>query len=288
MKKMIDIREWKEEAQDDIEVNSIGTDFFLFDDSIITPQYSYPFKVDMVVGIICIEGESRGKINLRPYATYSPGFAVILPGQIIEYEYISADFKALVVAISPTFTESLHIAHGLTLFFSVREQPFVTLTQEESDAMRAHYAIMQRAVSKKENPYRAEAVKSLIEAFFYSMGHQFHKTPSNTTKNKAEILLDTFFKHLQADFRNQRSINYYAKKIGVTPKYLSKVVKEVSSKSGNDWINSYVILEAKALLKSSDKTIQQISNELNFPSQSFFGKYFKRHTGISPKEYRNN
>ena len=71
-----------------------------------------------------------------------------------------------------------------------------------------------------------------------------------------------------------------------TPKHLSEVIKRVSQKSANSLIDGYVCLEARALLKSTDMTIQQISDELNFPSQSYFGKYFKRLTGISPKEYR--
>ena len=83
-------------------------------------------------------------------------------------------------------------------------------------------------------------------------------------------------------------MEFYADKMCLTPKYLSKVIKEKSSKSASEWIDNYVTLEARALLKSTNMTIRQISDELNFPSQSFFGKYFKRHQGMSPKEYRKN
>ena len=72
----------------------------------------------------------------------------------------------------------------------------------------------------------------------------------------------------------------------MNPKYLSTVIKEISGKSAFEWINNYVILEAKSMLKSTGKTIQQISDELNFANQSFFGKYFKQHVGIPPSEYR--
>jgi len=69
---------------------------------------------------------------------------------------------------------------------------------------------------------------------------------------------------------------------------MSRTLRETSGKSANDLIYEHVTLEAKALLKSTSMTIQQISDELNFPSQSFFGKYFKRVTGMSPKEYKYN
>ncbi len=69
---------------------------------------------------------------------------------------------------------------------------------------------------------------------------------------------------------------------------MSTIIKQTSGKTAGDWIDDYILLEAKALLKSTNMTIQQISDELNFPSQSFFGKYFKRLTGVSPKEYRKS
>jgi AraC-like DNA-binding protein len=82
-------------------------------------------------------------------------------------------------------------------------------------------------------------------------------------------------------------LDFYADKLHITPKHLSKVLKAVGSKPPNDLIDDHVALEAKALLKSTNKTIQQITDELNFPSQSFFGKYFKRITGMSPREYKS-
>ena len=88
------------------------------------------------------------------------------------------------------------------------------------------------------------------------------------------------------NYKQERSVSFYADKLCVTAKYLSLVVKNVSGKSAGDWIDEYVILEAKALLKSSNMTIQEIADVLNFANQSFFGKYFKHHTGVSPKEYR--
>ncbi len=91
---------------------------------------------------------------------------------------------------------------------------------------------------------------------------------------------------VKAHFRKEREVGFYAAKLKLTPKYLSKLIRDNSNKSVNEWINDYILLEAKALLKSTNMTIQQISDELNFPSQSFFGKYFKRLAGVSPRDYR--
>jgi len=81
-------------------------------------------------------------------------------------------------------------------------------------------------------------------------------------------------------------LEFYANKLCVTSKHLSKVVKATGGKPASDWFDEHVALEAKAFLKSTNMTVEQISEELNFPSQSFFGKYFKRVTGFSPSEYK--
>jgi AraC-like DNA-binding protein len=100
--------------------------------------------------------------------------------------------------------------------------------------------------------------------------------------------VEKFLNLVQTHYREERGLKFYADRLCLTPIHLSRVIKSASHKSANDWIDEHVILEAKALLKSTSMTVQQISEELNFPSQSFFGKYFKRIVGVSPKEYRGN
>ncbi|WP_288736647.1 helix-turn-helix domain-containing protein, partial [uncultured Parabacteroides sp.] len=95
-----------------------------------------------------------------------------------------------------------------------------------------------------------------------------------------------FMQTVLENYKQERSVAFYADKLCVTAKYLSLISKEVSGQPAGNWIDEYVILEAKTLLKSSQMSIQEIADSLNFANQSFFGKYFKHHTGISPKEYR--
>ena len=91
---------------------------------------------------------------------------------------------------------------------------------------------------------------------------------------------------LQRYNKQERNVSFYAKQLNITPKYLSSVVKEVSGKTAARWIDESVILEAKTLLKYSGMSIQEIAYHLNFSTQSFFGKYFKQHTGTSPSRYK--
>ena len=96
-----------------------------------------------------------------------------------------------------------------------------------------------------------------------------------------------FFDELNKNYRQSRSVKFYADKLCVTPGYLATATKHATGKTVSEWISKYVVLEAKALLTRRDMSVQQISYRLNFPNQSFFGKYFKKATGQSPNEYRN-
>jgi AraC-like DNA-binding protein len=88
-------------------------------------------------------------------------------------------------------------------------------------------------------------------------------------------------------YQKEQNVNWYAEKFCLTPKYLSKLIYEASGKYASDWIKDYIIQEAQTLLISSSLTVQQISDKLGFTNQSHFGTYFKRYTGLSPKEYKH-
>jgi AraC-like DNA-binding protein len=89
-------------------------------------------------------------------------------------------------------------------------------------------------------------------------------------------------------FKTEREVGFYADKLCVSSKYLSTLLKQETGMTALDWIERHVVLYAKSCLLSTSMTVQQISDELDFPSQSVFGKYFKRVEGISPKAYRQS
>ena len=146
--------------------------------------------------------------------------------------------------------------------------------------------MLRSAASDVENPYRLQVIENLIRALFYGGISKFHKMESDSVSYKNSIV-ERYIELVQTHYREERIIGFYADKLCITPKYLSKLVKEYTGRSAGEWIENYVILEARAMLQSSDMTIQQIASSLNFPNQSFFGKYFKRATGLSPKQYRH-
>jgi AraC-like DNA-binding protein len=277
---------WQNELESRTEIDSINNDFILFDKPIIISAFDYPFKVDVTTAIICTKGTTRGSVNLKPYTTQAPCLIIVLADQILQHEYFSEDFSGLFIVMSKRFGDSLNLHEQFPLFLSVSDNPCIPLDEESLEAMINYFDMMKRTVRVKDNPRRLEIAKHLTLAFFYGLGAAHHKLVHDEDKSKHELLVESFLEHVQAHYKEQRDMKFYADKFCLTPKHLSKVIKESSGKSASEWIDSYVILEAKALLKSTNMTIQQISDELNFPSQSFFGKYFKRQVGVSPKEYK--
>ena len=146
--------------------------------------------------------------------------------------------------------------------------------------------IVSHCIQDKQNPYRLQVVQHVIMAMFYSSEKIRQANTKEVYRTNADVLSKRFMDLVKDNFRKERQLQFYADALCITPRYLSRVVKECTGSSAADWIERCVVLEARALLKSTNMTIQQISDVLNFPSQTFFGKYFKRRVGLSPKEYR--
>ena len=289
MKNLTNSFNWHEELKN-TQFDAIDKDFILLENPIIAPAFNYPFKVNVTTAVICIQGSMKGSINLVQYDTKGPCLFIVLADQILQHDDFSNDFSGLLIVMSKKFTDNLliNIQERLPLFLSVQSNPSTFLNEEDLESMKAYFYMLQKTVRMKDNPHRTEIVKHLMQAFFYGISYQFHKIPDTTKKSKQEVLVEKFLKYAQANFKAQRELEFYADVLCLTPKYLSKVVKEISGTSATEWIENYVIMESKALLKSTNMTIQQISDKLNFPSQSFFGKYFKRLVGVSPKGYKNS
>jgi len=272
--------------KDKLNKEAIGDDFIIVDDISDVQHFEYPTKIDFAVMNICLKGNLKGAINLKPYSFSENDLFMILPGQIIQYSYKSDDYSGFNIAMSKRFTDNLelNIKDSISIMLHLKENPIIHLSPDEVKYFLDYFNILRQAVRRTLNPNRMEVVRLLIMALFYNF--QQIQGKIIVTKTKRDDLFEAFYELLLANYKESREVGFYADKLCLTPKYLSAVIKDLTGKSAFEWINDYVTLEAKALLKSTNMTIQQISDELNFANQSFFGKYFKRLTGASPKEYR--
>ncbi|MDR1503873.1 MAG: helix-turn-helix domain-containing protein [Prevotella sp.] len=268
-------------------VDMIEDEIYIYETSEInTEDYRFPLKTDYVVCCICLKGELNGKIDMKEYHVQAPCLAISLPGQILEHGSYSGDFKGILIFMSRRFTDGVALLLEHSIFLTVMDTPYLMLTNATLKSILTYCDLVKKVIRMKENPHHLKTIRHLTVAYFYKIGFFLNQAVETTNKSREEMIVERFLQEVRNDFRKERRVGFYAGKLQLSANYLSHVVKKVTGKTADRWIDDYTVLEAKALLKSTDMTIQQIADELNFPSQSFFGKFFKRMTGVAPKYYR--
>ena len=171
------------------------------------------------------------------------------------------------------------------------ERPGILLTDRDYELS---HSLVRYIVSllQSDVAYKREAVLSALSSFFYILlgawASESTVQKSESLSNRSKVIFDKFMRLVMEYHTQYRGVGFYAEKLCLTPKYLSKIIKTASGRSAPEWIDSYVILEAKNLLKHSSTPIKEIVYKLHFPNQSVFYKFFKAHTGMTPTEYRNS
>ena len=255
--------------------------------------FRFPCRIDAFLIGVGTEGETSVSFNLHEFRLKKDSMFIFTPKNILQVNS-QQYFKADVIAISPDFMRRINIdiKNMMPLFLKFVENPTLALTPEESRSMRGMIAQIERETRGPETHFSFDIVSGLIAATIYKVGdimyHYLAEHPEgqNNSHNRAEEYFKQFTHLLGEHFREERSVGFYARQLCITPKYLTTLIKRISGQSVSEWIDNYVILEAKTLLKYSTMSIQEIAYYLNFPNQSFFGSYFKRNTGMSPSQYK--
>lgn len=245
-----------------------------------------PTKLDRALIVVSTSGCCNVKINLIEHEVEAPMLISLMPGQIIEMLGASSNFQAYAIALSKRFIDMVNIPGWQNRYLEIYNNPTLKLDGDQLYVLRIFFTILHRAASNTENPFRLQVIENLIRVFYYGGISSSPNTDSQTPYKNS--IVRRFMELVQEHHQHERLIGFYADKLCITPKYLSKLVKENTGRSAGEWIENHVILEARAMLQSPNMTIQQIATALNFPNQSFFGKYFKRATGMSPKQYRQS
>ena len=244
-----------------------------------------PRKLQRAAIVLCTSGSCRIKINLEEHEIKAPQLVTLMPGQIFELLSDMNDLEGYVISLSKRFIDLINLPGWQHQYMKMYNNPTTDIDQDMLDSLRIFYAILYRAAKNDKNPFRQQIIENLISVFYFGGVSSLNSDAEPNLKYKNHIVAN-FLELVQQHYREERLIQYYAGRLCITPKYLSKLVKDHTGRAATDWIEQHVILEARAMLQSTDLSIQQIATTLNFPNQSFFGKYFKRATGVSPKQYR--
>lgn len=270
---------------------SLGEGLVLTDDVAVGPVYDGPKRINYIIMALCQRGEAHYTIDTRQQSVRQGDLLFVSERHIVDSYQMSPDFKCQCIMVSTEFYHSfvLNVKNVSSLLLFSTKNPVVKLTEAEIQTYGNYYTSIRDKIVA-DHPYRTEVVKAMLLAMFYDMSGviwRVEQRPGNSP-SRAEAIFADFIKLLEANFRSERRVGWYANQLQITPKYMSEVVKLISKRTPNDWIDHYVVLELRVLLKNSTKTIKEITEELHFPNQSFLGKYFKEHVGVSPSEFRRS
>lgn len=273
-----------------INPDKIDEDVFIFDDIRSVSVDDMPVMIEMPIFVLCVQGSASVELNLKEYNVPANSLVTLMPDHILHGYKHSDDFKGLFIAVSNRCVDELipDILTALPAVMTFRTSPVVELTAEEMDMLKKMHSFLWMLVRSDVGIYKKKVVNGMLQSLLYTALSAYKSRSMYTSVKRCrnEEIFFNFFTLLEHNFRDERSVQFYADKLCITPKHLSTVVKSVSGKTAGSWIDGYVILAAKVMLRSSASTVQEVSVALNFPNQSFFGKFFKQHVGVSPREYR--
>ncbi|HJE09286.1 MULTISPECIES: AraC family transcriptional regulator [Rikenellaceae] len=237
---------------------------------------------------ICLEGSADVVIGSQSYRLRKGDMCSVLPRTILYAIRKSEDFKGYACVCTPQFLMSFNIPLGTPLYLFVRDNPCISLGEQECGWLLKMCRLLEEHAARKEHPCGMDISRLLASAVVYEVigiyrkGNVIEQQPfSRKSKYYAE-----FVRLLTANYAQHRSVEFYADRLCITPRYLSAICKELTGMTATESINNHVMVNARILLASTDMSVLQISEELNFPNPSFFSQFFKRHEGVVPKTYR--
>ncbi len=265
-------------------------------DQLTSPFFDQPCRIDAMVFWLCIDGNSVLTCNMKEYEVKQGSFAIFPPNSIVEMRpHNKRPYGGYVMVVDPNYLGEIDLDQRKILGMMTgadRERNILNLTEEEQRQVVNLYELAYSTIGAKSTaPFHEDIIRTLLRLFIYQVCdfvavHHELESVAPSSSSRSEEYFRRFIKELSEHYLERQPVTFYADRLCISSRYLTTIVRRVSGLSVTDWMNRYVITEAKYLLKYSDMSIQEVAYKLNFPNQSFFGKYFKQHLGISPSAYR--
>lgn len=268
----------------------IDDDIMVFDEIGALPLPNEPRRMKCILLALCRHGKVQYSVDTEERMVAANDVIIISEGQVIDNYMLSSDLSGIAILISQNFfIEIVKDIHGISsLFLFSRSHPVFGLRQKEISTLMTYFDLIWNKMNDDEHHFRKDVVRSLIATMIYDLSQVIYRIQQQRSErqSRAESIFTEFIRLVEQNFRHERRVSRYATLMCITPKYLSETVKLVSRRTPNEWIDNYVALEIRVMLKNTTKSIKEIAEEMNFPNQSFLGRFFKEHVGMSPSEYR--
>lgn len=267
---------------------------FIIGDNIYTKDIclDYPFSFEGVVFMQCLEGSEKIKISFREYEIEKDTIVIILPNQIVEKISSSAHYFVKITIFSPDFLTDMPFPKDFDLLGKITRNPVLKISEKDAQNLLRYYSFITETFNNRRHRLFEKVIKGLLFSLLMEIMNLYSENNdiqiNDTNLSRSEEIAAHFISLLKDNYKERKTVTYYANEMFVTPKYLSSTLKKVTGRSISSWIDIAVIIGAKRMLKSTNLSVLQISEELNFPNPSYFGRFFKKKTGVTPKYYREN
>ena len=251
---------------------------------------NYPCRLKAGIFVLCLGGEVEASINLTQFKVEPGSFITILPGSIFQIHKVDGDLQIYFMGFSSDFLSKASASKsGIDMHYIVKENPIYQPKEKALPLLKDYFELLIKTYDICGSQLNRNVINHLFGGILMGVSSMYKDQMTDKANlSKAEQISKNFTQLVMQNYTMQRSVAWYAKRLGITQAHLSTIVKQTTGKTCVEIITSMVIMDAKAQLKSTNLTIHDIAYTLNFTNMSFFGKYFKRHVGMSPQEYRNS
>lgn len=276
-------------------INISGASMMYFnnvDDKLLS-ELMYPCRINAMVILICVSGEVSLSSQMSEY-TIGAGQFFISSASVFQFRSL-ANSECYMLALSSDFLANMNvdIRFVMRMIAQLRANAYITdMSTDKLFEICGLYNSLLTDYTGELSEYKECALRHIFCSTIYRIADPIlargTTVPSMGVKERSSEYFERLMSLLADNYREQRNVEFYADKMNISSKHLSRVIRNYTGKSVHQWIDEFVALEIKNLLKYSNMSIQQISYTLNFPNPSFMGQYFKRITGMTPGEYKKS
>lgn len=248
-----------------------------------------PFIFDGMALGICLRGSATVSINYHIYKLSPQKLITVMPKQLFQNLHFTEDFLIEILFLSSSFLQELPLPKDYDVLKHIYDEPCFQADENiVSDLLELHSLVSK--YSHSNNYYRQQMTEAFIYALILRIASEYRLKASDISirkKSREDFITQRFFTLLSDYYLRERDVAYYADKLCITVKYLTKIIKKVTGRTASEWISISTVVEIKQRLKNSDSPICRIADELGFSDASVFSRYFRKYTGMTPLEYRN-
>lgn len=285
---------YQDNMEANIQIFDIPTDFIAGDN--ITGDMLYRYvrfscKMKAVLFAFCVEGSVHATINLSEYTIKKDDFITLTPDSFVQLNDVSPDAHFFYACFSQDFMENNNLVlTTVRLLPILAENPVICLSEDLSQLYQDIFKPLIHAYSLPCTLENKEIIKSVFTIFMQGTAELYknHGKWKSALHSRSKVMCREFIKLVMSNYTKQRSVAFYAEHLGVTVSHFCSTIKKETGKTALEIITAIVMMDIKAQLKSTELPIKEIAFSLGFNNMSFFNRYFKRHTGMTPQEYRNS